>query len=694
MPPIPAAPTTELGAPTRIVAPAGTLFGATGVIFDEREQNRDLTWPRSTKTYASMLNDAQVDGLYRGMTWPIRAYDWYLEPNGARPEVVERISRDYNLPVGRGATMDRRRTQRRFRFDGHLEDALRGIVYGHYFFEQLFEVLQDGQAAVNGGWAAHLRKLAPRPPYTISAIQPARDGGLDYIKVPALNPNDGRGIPFDRDVKLPVDRLVAYVWDKEGANWRGRSMLRSLYRPWKVKDKVVRVGAINIERAGGVPYAIAQEGAGPQEMADLQAIATSFRVGDNSGAALPHGAELKFASAAGGAEAAAYVRLQNEEMARAWLLMFMQLGGGGGQNGGSRALAEPLVDYVSLGQQVVAGWVASTFNEHVIEDDVDLNEGPGEEYAPLLAFAPKGDPLAGVQGALDDAAGAGALPADSQVMAMVRTARAGVGGHSHQHPFRRPVTAATDGPAGHEQFTDWTDLDATWRAARDQLIEAWLVVRDGQIDHLSAQIEAAGDDLEALAAIAATAGSTDADEIAVRLRDMADFGVRTARDEATAQGHSLPAPAMSDVQVMLEARAQAVAGLLTRALSEAAARQAVQRTGGALAPTEVATEVADHLRGLSNAYLEEQLGGALTAGLNTGRRTAMGGAPAGTRFFASELLDTNTCGPCSLRDGHEYDDLVTAEADYPVGGYHLCDGGVRCRGTLVAIYPESAPSVQ
>jgi hypothetical protein len=219
-------------------------------------------------------------------------------------------------------------------------------------------------------------------------------------------------------------------------------------------------------------------------------------------------------------------------------------------------------------------------------------------------------------------------------------------------------------------------------------------VRDAQIDELAAQIEQAEGDLGRLAALTASLTVTDVDVIASRLLEIADYGVTTARQEATAQGASLPAPEMAVIRDALTVRARAVSTLLSTALSETAGRQAVQRTGGNLAPAEVATEVADHLRGLSNAYLEEQLGGALTQGMNTGRRTAMGGAPAGTRIVASALLDTNVCARCHADDGHEYDTLLAAETQFPVGGNKDCQGGLRCRCTLIAIYPEATPTVQ
>jgi hypothetical protein len=695
------APTSELGALSRSIAISPGLFGGGGAVIEERERQRDLAWPRSVDTYAGMVNDAHVDGMVRAFTLAIRGYRYYLDPNGASEHALNRISAGYNLPVGVDGEINLRRAQRRFNFDEHLETALRApFGPGHRFFEQVFDVRQDGPADRNGGWVAHLRKLADRPPKTISDIKPARDGGLDHIKVPALNPLPGpHGIPGD--VKLPVDRLVAYVWDREGANWRGRSMLRSLYRPWKAKDRVIRVGAINIERAGGVPYIEAPEGATPQQMKELHALATMFRVGDDAGAALPHGAQLKFASAAGGAEAINFVRLQNEEMSRALLLMFMVLGQ---TSSGARSLGEVLVQIADQAQQAMAKWFCGVFSEHVIEDDVDLNEGPGEEFAPLLRFQPQGDPLAPLEEAIGEAEQEGALPEDSQVAATVRAARTGVSqgarGRSAHRPFRSTSVEAAAGdtpedrrdPLEHEQFTDWEDIEDTWVGERTALVAAWLGVREAQIAELAALIEQAAGDLDELARVEASPVGDVL--IANAIQRMARYGVTTAQGEAIAQGAELPDPDLEQLDEGLAERARAVSVLLARSISEAAGRRAVERTGGSLAPSEVASEVAEHLRGLSNAYLEAQLGGALTQGFGEGRLSAMGGAPDGTRWFASALLDRSVCTPCSHDDGEEFDSLVSLQRQFPLGQNKDCEGGVRCRCTGVAIYPESAPSVE
>lgn len=63
-------------------------------------------------------------------------------------------------------------------------------------------------------------------------------------------------------------------------------------------------------------------------------------------------------------------------------------------------------------------------------------------------------------------------------------------------------------------------------------------------------------------------------------------------------------------------------------------------------------------------------------------------------IYASELLDRNTCTPCSHVDGREYARLADALVDYPSGQYVGCDGGDRCRGTLVYVWPTEAPPTQ
>ena len=131
---------------------------------------------------------------------------------------------------------------------------------------------------------------------------------------------------------------------------------------------------------------------------------------------------------------------------------------------------------------------------------------------------------------------------------------------------------------------------------------------------------------------------------------------------------------------------------LAGSLRDAASRQAIARTGvgsNTKSASEVAAEVKDYIGGLSDAFLTEQSNAAVMQALNTGRREFMR-ANKPEHVYASELMDENTCSPCADVDGTEWDTVEAAEADaYPAGGYIECEGGGRCRGTLVAVYTGS-----
>jgi histone H3/H4 len=683
------APITEQGnasGQAGLVAWAAWAGGDPGI-----ERVPELMWPSSVTTYQAMLNDAQAFSLWMSLILPIRSYHWYIEPNGARPEVVERISRNYNLPVGRDqAEFNRRRAQRRFSFDKHLEDALRALYYGHMYFEQVGEMDIDPASSV---LVWNLRKLGIRSPRTLSEINVNTDGGLKSIR-------QASG-PFAPEIT--VDRLVAYVWDREGANWAGRSLFRSIYRNWLTKDRVLRVGAINIERAGGVPYANAPEGASGPEIAALDILLRNFRVGEKAGVALPHGTQLKFAAAAGGDGAVNYIKLQNEEMARAFLQMVNMLG----QTAtGSRALGGTFDDIASVAQFTIAKWFTDIFNEHVIEDDVEWNEGPDEEFAPLLAFdAGDADPVEGFDAALNE--DEGIMDPNGEVEAMIRpvrrtTARRGTaarrrsGGGAVQaaqaSPVPLPPRPLRRAPYEHEirAAVDYAAMDSAYDSALELLVQEVRALQTYSIDELHDAIVDADGDLDDLAELSVEPQAEDV--IHARLQQTATISIAQAAQEAARQGVEVPRQDVSDIADALRDRAGAVDRLLVNSLAQTASRHAVRLTGGGLSAAEVADSTRDYLRGLSGSYLRDVLGGAVQQATNAGRKLVFSRDGEEGDVYASELLDSNTCSRCTGIDGTPYDSLEAAERDYPTGGYKDCEGRERCRGTLVKVYKSEVPA--
>lgn len=388
------------------IGTATTAYSA-GFPDDPAEYVPDLAWPQSVQVYDRMRADATVDETYRGVALPIIKAGWNLDPNGARDDIVEHLSRDLGVPIlGQERPAGRRRTRGTVKLTQHLREALTALIYGHAAFEQVWEQGPDG--------LMHLVKLAPRPQHSITEILTDERGDLTGIKqyVPG-----GRGTP-PRFVEIPAERLAFYSHDREGAAWQGRSMFRAAYRNWKAKDMYMRIDLQAAERHGiGVPMVEAPEGATPEQMAELSALAQAYRGGAAAGGALPHGAKLTLQGVQGTLhDTLAAIRYQDEQIARVALRTFTMLGQ---SQHGSRALGETLADDFILSLQAVAEELATTIQEQIIEPLGDWNWG-SDEPLPVLTFTPIGaDPELTVE-ALARLVDVGLITADEATEAYVR----------------------------------------------------------------------------------------------------------------------------------------------------------------------------------------------------------------------------------------------------------------------------------
>lgn len=344
------------------------------------ETTPELVWPLSVFVFDRMRRqDAQVSSVLRAVTSPILRTAWSVDGTGCRDEVTERVARNLGLPI-RGAETEGDNTaglrgRDRFSWANHTRLALTMLPFGHAFFEQVYRIGPDG--------FADLRKLAFRPQRTISRINVARDGGLVSI-----DQTYAAGLPVGGGISgtsgppaIPVNRLVAYVLDREGGNWLGISLLRPAYKNWLLKDRALRSWSISIDRNGvGVPVYKAD----PKETSlDAgQDIATKARGGSNAGAAIPNGADLSFKGVEGmTVDINAFVRYQDEQIARAVLAHFLNLG----TQTGSWALGSTFADFFTLSLQAIAEDFRDVSNAHIVEDLVDVNYGP-EEPAPRIHF--------------------------------------------------------------------------------------------------------------------------------------------------------------------------------------------------------------------------------------------------------------------------------------------------------------------
>jgi HK97 family phage portal protein len=246
------------------------------------------------------------------------------------------------------------------------------------------------------------------------------------------------------------------------------------------------------------------------------------------------------------------------------------------------------------------------------------------------------------------------------------------------------ATAVRSTMLGAAEDIDLSGMAEEWQGIVDKLLDRWPGILDDQYSELARQVRAAIDDgdLEALLALTAPDAGA-ADVLTLALVAAALSGAVAVQREAEDQGVQVGTrvPDRDD----LEARAGVVTGLMRAGLAISAGAEALRVASPGLDGEAVADAVREHLDNLSDAQPRLALGAAVTAAQNAGRFETLAAAPVAT-YFASEQLDGNTCAPCRKVEGTRYDTIAESKEDYPVGGYRKCEGGSRCRGTIVAIW--------
>lgn len=347
-------------------------------------------WPLDLPVYERMRSeDAQPAAALRAVVLPLLSTQWNLDATGCREKVAVSVATNMGIALQGEGLPSVLRTRDRFSWHDHLRHACTMFAFGHSYFEQVYRPLDDGSLA--------LRKLAWRPPMTISKIHVARDGGLVGISQHGVKQ------------MIPTSRLVSYVNEREGSNWRGRSLFRSALKNQRAKDLYMRTDLRAADRTGtGLPvYEMAEGETDPQFGLDLT---TKLRSGDSSGVSRPHGSGLELLGVKGVLpDMQPRIEYQDRQIFASVLLSYMSLGGG--QGPGSYALGAVQAETFTNSLQSAGQQLCDTTQQHVIEDFVDVNFGP-DEPAPRLVFERIGSHQAATAQALKLLVEAGILRPD------------------------------------------------------------------------------------------------------------------------------------------------------------------------------------------------------------------------------------------------------------------------------------------
>lgn len=224
-----------------------------------------------------------------------------------------------------------------------------------------------------------------------------------------------------------------------------------------------------------------------------------------------------------------------------------------------------------------------------------------------------------------------------------------------------------------------------WQRELDRLMDNWSGIADAQRSQLRDQIATIIDNNQTERLAELQVDKDDATGLLTQaLVKMGAVGANDIVALAAQSGVEMQpvAPPTEEMSTL----AATTTGLLAVGLAASAGREALRLMNPTATGAQVAEAVLSYLGGLSDVFLKDQLGGTLWAAEGAGRYHTLAAGPEASYYQASEIRDRNACEPCRDVDGKKFYTLESARRAYPMGGYHACNGGVRCRGTYEPVW--------
>ena len=226
-----------------------------------------------------------------------------------------------------------------------------------------------------------IKKLDPRLPSSIHSW-------VYDENAKRLNGVTQRNPKTDKEVFLPIEKLLVFSNQREGDNWVGISDLRAVYGNWFIKQTLQKIDAIKHDRYGvGVPVGMTPEGVDIDEENDgykyMVAALEAFSSQEASFIMLPNGYKLEIqgGQAKAGTDVVSSMRYHDEKMAVAFLAQFLLLGQ---TDSGSRALGESFIKFFQMALQERADYIAEVLTRFLIRELVDCN-WVVDDYPTLIA---------------------------------------------------------------------------------------------------------------------------------------------------------------------------------------------------------------------------------------------------------------------------------------------------------------------
>jgi hypothetical protein len=368
-------------------------LGATGTqIFagfvTEQDYNTDLNGVFAYDTYDKMRKgDGQVKAALTVIKLPLVNAEWKVvraSDSALDRMIAEVIEEDLfsNMNVS---------------FNSWLRQMLLHLDYGVMPFEKVWRLGDDG--------LIRLSKLAPRLPRTVQQWLVDAKGGLAGIRQTAP--------PSNAPVEIPVDKLLVFINDLEGSDYRGTSILRSAYKHWFIKDKLYLIQGMAIElRATGINVGTLMGTAidAPGKEALEKALMTLTAHQRNYFLEVEGQTKMRVETGGAGSLLSPQEAIEHHDLriVRSMIAEFVAMGAG---STGSLAMHRDKTSYLLLALGGIADTICDTVNRHLFQQWVGYNWA-GADYPRLRVSRLEQRDVAVYADAIQKLVGAKALTPD------------------------------------------------------------------------------------------------------------------------------------------------------------------------------------------------------------------------------------------------------------------------------------------
>ncbi len=294
-------------------------------------------------------NDAQIKNTLLGIQLPIRQADYFMEP-----------ASDDSKDIEIAETVNKMRDKMSKPWDDIIRHILLQFVYGFMVMEKVYRY--DEKLKLNVPV-----KLDPRMPISISEWKYDEKKGklIGPVQVDELG----------KEIILPIEKMLVFTTDREGDNWEGISLLRAMYGPWLIKQRLLKIDAIKHDRHGtGIPVMKVPEGIkeGSDEWKEAEEAIQQIHACEKGGLVLPADweFEIKTVENNGGTDAIPSIEYQDQQISRAGFQMFTNLGS---SKTGSYSLGKSFIELFLESEQAYADYIVEVLSRFWIKEIVDFN---------------------------------------------------------------------------------------------------------------------------------------------------------------------------------------------------------------------------------------------------------------------------------------------------------------------------------